>query len=126
MRRKLLLIDDERLVRDALARLLGTEHEVVAVASGEDGLAALHASSFDAIICDVMMPGMNGREVYRRIAAELPGLERRVVFISGGTFTPELNDFLTTTANRCLPKPFKLDEVFKAIDATCAEGPAAS
>ncbi len=47
--------------------------------------------------------------------------EQWVVFISGGTFTPELDDFLRTTANRCLPKPFKLDEVFKAIDATCAD-----
>ena len=121
VRRKILLIDDERLVRDALARLLGSEHEVVAVGNGADGLAALRAGSFDAIVCDVMMPGMNGWDVYRRIAAEFPGLERRVVFISGGTFTSELDEFLRTTANRCLSKPFKLDDLFKAIDATCAD-----
>jgi PAS domain S-box-containing protein len=117
-RRKILIIDDERLVRDALVRLLSAEHDVIATGNGEAGLAAIAASSFDVIICDVMMPGMNGREVHRRIATDHPGLERRLVFISGGTFTPELDEFLTTTTNRCLTKPFKLDDVFVAIEAT--------
>jgi CheY-like chemotaxis protein len=121
IRRKVLIIDDERLVRDALTRLLQADHEVVSASSGEAGLAALDAGGFDVIICDVMMPGMNGREVHRRIAAHHPGLERRLVFISGGTFAPELDEFLATTRNRCLAKPFKLDDVFAAIDATCAD-----
>lgn len=122
-RRKILIIDDERLVRDALVRLLSGEHDVTATGNGEAGLAAIAASKFDVIICDVMMPGMNGREVHRRIAAEHPGLERRLVFISGGTFTPELDEFLTTTTNRCLTKPFKLDDVFVAIEATANAAP---
>jgi signal transduction histidine kinase/CheY-like chemotaxis protein len=121
IRRKVLIIDDERLVRDALTRLLQADHEVVSASSGEAGLAALDAGGFDVIICDVMMPGMNGREVHRRIAVSHPGLERRLVFISGGTFAPELDEFLATTPNRCLAKPFKLDDVFAAIDATCAD-----
>ena len=124
-RRRVLIIDDERLVRDALTRLLQTEHEVVSAGSGEAGLAALDAGGFDVVICDVMMPGMNGREVYRRVAAQHPGFERRLVFISGGTFTPELDEFLRTTTNRCLSKPFKLDDVFIAIDATCADAQSA-
>ncbi len=117
-RRKILIIDDERLVRDALVRLLSSEHDVVAAGNGEAGLAAIAAGTFDVIICDVMMPGMNGRDVHRRIATDHPGLEQRLVFISGGTFTPELDEFLTTTTNRCLTKPFKLDDVFVAIEAT--------
>ncbi len=117
-RRKILIIDDERLVRDALVRLLSADHDVIAASNGEGGLAAIAAASFDVIICDVMMPGMNGREVHRRIAADHPGLEQRLVFISGGTFTPELDEFLTTTTNRFLTKPFKLDDVFLAIEAT--------
>jgi two-component system, cell cycle sensor histidine kinase and response regulator CckA len=120
-RRRILIIDDELLVRDALVRLLGADHDVLAAGSGEAGLAALQAGAFDVILCDVMMPGMNGREVHRRIAAEQPGVERRLVFISGGTFTPELDEFLATTTNRYLTKPFKLDEVFAAIEATCTD-----
>jgi PAS domain S-box-containing protein len=121
VRRRVLIIDDERLVRDAITRLLQTEHEVVSASGGEAGLAALDAGRFDVVICDVMMPGMNGREVHRRVAAQHPGFERRLIFISGGTFTPELDEFLRTTTNRCLSKPFKLDDVFMAIDATCAD-----
>ena len=120
-RRRVMIIDDERLVRDALRRVLASAHDVTAVENGEAGLAALRSGAFDVIICDVMMPGMNGREVHRRIAAEHPGLERRLVFISGGTFTPELDAFLTGSANRSLTKPFKLDDVFAAIEDTCAE-----
>jgi signal transduction histidine kinase/ActR/RegA family two-component response regulator len=120
-RRRVMIIDDERLVRDALRRVLQAAHDVIAVENGEAGLAALRSAAFDVIICDVMMPGMNGREVHRRIAAEYPGLERRLVFISGGTFTPELDAFLIGSANRSLTKPFKLDDVFAAIEATCAE-----
>lgn len=116
-RRKVLIIDDERLVRDALVRLLSSAHDVTASGTGEAGLAAIAAGSFDVIICDVMMPGMNGREVHRRLASGHSGVERRLVFISGGTFTPELDEFMATTTNRCLTKPFKLDDVLDAIDA---------
>ena len=104
-------------MRDALVRLLSSAHDVIATGNGEAGLAAIAAGTFDVIICDVMMPGMNGREVHRRISIDHPGLEQRLVFISGGTFTPELDEFLTTTTNRCLTKPFKLDDVFVAIEA---------
>jgi len=57
-------------------------------------------AEFDVIVCDVMMQEMDGCQLYRRIAAEYPGLERRVVFITGGTFTRELDDFLAS-----LPEP---------------------
>ena len=117
---KILIIDDERLVRDALTRLLTPDHDVISASSGEAGLAAIDAGSFDVIICDVMMPGLNGRDVYRRIAAEHPGLERRLMFISGGAFTQELDAFLTTTSNQFLSKPFRLDELFGAIELTIA------
>lgn len=122
---KILIIDDERLVRDALTRLLTPAHDVMSASSGEAGLAAIDAGSFDVIICDVMMPGLNGRDVFRRISAEHPGLERRLVFISGGAFTQELDEFLTRTPNQFLSKPFRLEELFGAIELTIAAAQAA-
>ncbi|MEP6860701.1 MAG: PAS domain S-box protein [Deltaproteobacteria bacterium] len=114
-RARVLIVDDERFVRDALARLLTSTHDVRVAEGGEAALEMLAAGSYDAIICDVLMPGMNGRELYDRIAAEYPDLEHRIIFMSGGTFTPELEAFLARVG--CLDKPFKLDAVLSAIEA---------
>jgi CheY-like chemotaxis protein len=115
-RHRVLVIDDEPLVRGVLAKLLADTHAVTPCASGPDGLALLATARFDVILCDVMMPGMNGRDVYRRIAAEFPGLERRVVFISGGAFAPDLEAFLDTLPNAKIAKPFRLDEVLAIVE----------
>jgi PAS domain S-box-containing protein len=115
-RLRILLIDDEPILRTVFARLLEGHHDVVSVSSGAEGLELALSGQFDAILCDVMMPGLDGAEVYRRIAAERPGLEKRIVFITGGTFTRDLDEFLATTPNRLLLKPFKLEAVLAAVD----------
>jgi PAS domain S-box-containing protein len=115
-RQRVLVIDDEPMVRNVLAKLLADTHNVTVAASGADGLALLATMRFDVIICDVMMPGMNGREVYRRIAEAHPGMEKRMVFISGGAFAPELERFLEATPNPKLAKPFRLDDVLKVVE----------
>jgi PAS domain S-box-containing protein len=114
-RGRVLIVDDERFVRDALARLLTSVHEVTVAESGEAALELLAHNAYDAIVCDVLMPKMDGRELYVRIAAEYPDLERRIIFMSGGTFSPDLEAFLARVG--CLDKPFKLDAVLAAIEA---------
>jgi PAS domain S-box-containing protein len=112
---RVLVVDDDRMVRDALARFLTHHHEVVAVDGGAAALAAAMQHEFDAIICDMMMPGIDGREVHRRMADAQPGRERRIVFITGGTFGPELDVFLSSVGNRCLTKPFRIEDVLAAV-----------
>jgi len=113
-RGRVLIVDDERFVRDALARLLSSSHEVTVAESGEAALELVAHNEYDAIVCDVLMPKMDGRELYVRIAAEYPDLERRIIFMSGGTFSPDLEAFLAKVG--CLDKPFKLDAVLRAIE----------
>jgi PAS domain S-box-containing protein len=115
-RKRVLIIDDEPLLRDTLTRVLTGEHDITTACSGADALDKLAAASFDAILCDVMMPGMNGLEVYRRIAEDHPGLERKMVFITGGTFSPEIDDMLAATHNRTLTKPFQIGDVIAAVE----------
>jgi PAS domain S-box-containing protein len=115
-RKRVLIIDDEPLLRDTLTRVLSGEHDITTAISGADALAKLDAGSFDAILCDVMMPGMNGLEVYRRVAADHPGMEKRMVFITGGTFSPEIDDMLAATHNRLLTKPFQIGDVIAAVE----------
>jgi CheY-like chemotaxis protein len=115
-RRRVLLVDDEPMLRNVFSKLLSRHHDVVTSASAAEALVALVGSEFDVIVCDVMMQEMNGCELYRTIAAEYPGFERRVVFITGGTFTRDVDDFLAATPNRVLTKPFNLESILATIE----------
>lgn len=115
-RRRVLIVDDEPFIRDTLCVLLSAYHEVVSADGGAAALAALATDRFDVIISDVMMPGMNGLELYRRIAREHAGVERSVIFVTGGMYAPDLVAFLEETRSKCLAKPFKLEQLLGAID----------
>jgi CheY-like chemotaxis protein len=114
-RRAVLIIDDDALVRSVLAQILQPHHEVSVADSGTTGLALASSRAFDAILCDMMMPVIDGREVHRRLASEHPGRERRIVFITGGAFGFELDHYLATVGNRCLTKPFRIEAVLEAV-----------
>ena len=76
---RILAIDDERAILDVLARVLGQDgHEVVGV---DDALRALEMdlSRFDLVLCDVMMPGVDGFELVRRIR---PAFDGPIVFLT--------------------------------------------
>jgi two-component system, cell cycle sensor histidine kinase and response regulator CckA len=89
------------------------------VTSGQDALAELHAARFsggyDAILCDVLMPGMTGNELFDRARAELPGLETRFIFMSGGLFLGGAAELAKKSQNRVLEKPFNLNDVLDAL-----------
>src|SRR4051812_29214836 len=64
---RVLVIDDEAAVGRTIQRLLGERHEVVVLTSGVQALELLErGESFDAILCDMSMPGMTGIDVYSR------------------------------------------------------------
>jgi CheY-like chemotaxis protein len=80
----ILLVDDEETVRRFGARVLARHgYHIVSADSAEDALRAAHArgDAIDLHITDVMMPGMNGRQLAERLLARKPSL--RVLFISG-------------------------------------------
>jgi PAS domain S-box-containing protein len=116
-RRRVLLVDDEPLVRTLLADLLAPYHDVVSVESGTAAISALEHETFDVVLCDVMMPIMTGVDVHQHVAATWPGLERRFIFITGGAFTVDLEKFLASSGNHVLSKPFQLHAVLGAIAA---------
>jgi CheY-like chemotaxis protein len=101
-------VDDEPLVASSMARLLGLSHQVVTVTRARDALARIQGGDdFDVILCDLMMPEMTGMELWAALARLRPGLEQRMVFITGGTFTDRAREFLESTANAWLEKPFE-------------------
>jgi len=114
-RLRVLVVDDEPMICAALERMLRKEHEVSVAASGPEALGAVAATPFDVILCDVMMPGMNGDEVFRMVANRHPGVERRIVFMSGGTIGTDVLSSLDNLPNDRIAKPFTLDEVLGVI-----------
>jgi PAS domain S-box-containing protein len=114
-RLRILVIDDEPHVCRALQNLLATDHDVEIATNGEAGLAALAAADFHVILCDLMMPHMSGRDVFEHLRAHRPGLEKRMVFVTGGAFVPSLATFLESVDNLKLRKPFSVEHVLAAL-----------
>ena len=107
-RRRILIVDDEESILRVLARILD-EHDVVCTQRGEEVLARLEAGEqFDAILSDVLMPGVTGMELFEALLSRFPDAARRVVFLSGGTTTPQTVDFLNSVPNPRMEKPFDI------------------
>jgi PAS domain S-box-containing protein len=119
---RVLVVDDEPSVGSALKRTLGRIHEVVATTEAQHALELLRQGErFDAILCDVMMPRMSGMEFYRALQEQFPALVRRVVFMTGGSFTDATRVFLAEVPNPTLDKPFDRDHI-EAVLSELAPG----
>ena len=121
-RQRILIIDDETLITRMLARVLSGELDVTAVDSGSAALEILTAAdcAIDLVLCDLMMPGMAGHEVYSAAIAARPMLRHRFVIMTGGAFTPTGQEFIATFDGPILKKPFDILEVRTVIAATLA------
>jgi CheY-like chemotaxis protein len=106
LRGRILVVDDEEGIRKSMDRLLGRDHELVTIASGEQAQVLLEADpAFDVILCDLMMSGMSGMALHEWLAVRDPWLARQVVFITGGVFTPKSAEYLAKVGNLTLEKP---------------------
>jgi CheY-like chemotaxis protein len=115
-RGRLLVIDDEPEIVDMIRRELCVEHEVVGVTSCRAALTLLNNdAAFDLILCDLMMPVMNGMQLYAELERSKAALVKRIVFITGGAFTPAAVKFLSTIPNPNITKPFEADTLAKLV-----------
>ena len=118
---RILVVDDETAVRDTLAMLLRQEgYRVVVVESGHTAVEAIEAFTFDFLIVDIFMPGMNGLEtikVFRTNAPDVPIIAMSG-YASGSGFID--TDFFRTAmdygATCCLRKPFSREQLADAIE----------
>lgn len=105
-RSRILIVDDDAMVLSALRRRLRRRYDVVTVLGGVEALAHLSEDEgFDAVICDLMMPEVDGKSFYDTIQEDHPKLVDRIVFMSGGAFTPRLRKFAAAVSNPVLQKP---------------------
>ncbi|MDP1922957.1 MAG: ATP-binding protein [Myxococcales bacterium] len=118
-RARVLLIDDDVVVSRSLARLLARTCDVTVSHDGQQGLDRLDAEGpgFDAILCDVSMPIVDGLEFHRRLSERSPEQASAVIFVSGGATNPAAEHALATLPNVCVQKPFEIAALLELIEA---------
>jgi signal transduction histidine kinase/ActR/RegA family two-component response regulator len=110
---RILIVDDDALVARSLARML-RGHELVLSGDGEAALWECLSRDFDLILCDLMMPRLDGAGFFAALEEHRPKLASRVVFMTGGAFTAETRSFLDGVPNPCMEKPIHAARLFEA------------
>ena len=103
-----LIVDDDRGVRGALAGTFEEEYEVVGAVSGPDALQAFEERRFDAVVLDIRMPEMSGLEVLRRMKAIEPRVE--VILLSAVDDVPTVVEGMKAGAFDYVTKPWRIDD----------------
>jgi len=113
---KILVVDDEEVIRDALERaLIKDNHEVTACGDGLEGLKVFHVFRPDLVVLDIVMPGMDGLTVCRRIreVADTP-----IMMLSAQAITEEsIIEGLNAGADEYIIKPVRLNEFVARVNA---------
>jgi two-component system NtrC family sensor kinase len=114
--RRMLVVDDEPDIRETLAEIL--EHYgflVDIAASGHEALALTRANSYDGVLSDIRMPGLNGMELYRQLALHKPELTDRFVVVTGDDLSGSVRAFLDETRVPVIEKPFGPADVRRVL-----------
>ncbi len=111
-RGKLLVIEDEPSLLLAIERTLSGHHDVTTLSRAYGALERIVAGArYDVILCDLMMPEMTGMDLHAALLSAAPDQALRMIFLSGGTFTPRARAFLDQVPNLRIEKPFELMEL---------------
>ncbi|MBM3141441.1 MAG: PAS domain S-box protein [Chloroflexi bacterium] len=120
---KILVIDDEPVIRQFVSRVLSEEgHEVEAVDKAEDALEKIKSKRYRLILLDIKMPGISSIELYKQFQEIAPSLMKRVVFITGDVLGKRTTDFLAKTKAPYIMKPFDAEQLKTEINRILARG----
>jgi len=109
VRGHILVVDDEPMLLRVLDRVLAEDHDVVGVGSANEALSLIAVGErFDLILCDLMMPKMTGMELHAELSRSAPDQANRMIFLSGGAFTPAAQSFLAEPSRERIEKPFDM------------------
>jgi two-component system, NtrC family, sensor kinase len=110
---RILVVDDEESILNLVQRALASEGFLVdAARTGLEALKFLDAvggQNYGLVLSDVKMPGLDGPRLYAHLKYNRPGLEKRVVFMTGDTSSYETNNFLESAQVIYISKPFGLE-----------------
>ncbi len=114
----LLIVDDDNNIRETLQDLLSVAHECHTADRAEQALAYLELESYDAVLTDISMPGLSGREILKQIQEQHPATP--VIVISGNAEDSAGRELMELGAFAYIAKPFQLDDVERTVDRAIA------
>jgi PAS domain S-box-containing protein len=115
--KSILIVDDEKYIRDLLKQALSERgHRVKTASTVDDAILMSEKKKFDAIVLDIKMPGMGGKELYAYIKNKSPESAARMLFITGDVLSDDTQIFLKTAAAKYIEKPFKIDAFINALN----------
>lgn len=113
---KILVIDDDELALVVMRRLLEAEHCVAEVSSSpQEALAKLPQSTYDAILCDMWMGGMTGKDFYHQVRKDFPDYLRRIIFVTGDLASEATWEFIDERHLPYILKPFSRPELRRRL-----------
>lgn len=119
---RVLIVEDEASIRDALSYILSAKgFEVRTASEGSEALELLKLESFSLILADIKMPGMGGIEMYEYIGRDYPDMEERVVFLTGDVFSEDVKDFLENGSCNYLTKPFEVSGLLSLLNKVLSD-----
>ena len=119
---RILAVDDERAILDALARVLGRDGHEVVRAADPTAVPGMDLSRFDLVLCDVMMPGLDGFELVRQIRPDFDG---PIIFLTARVAEEDAVAGYGLGADDYVRKPFGAAEL-RAVSAGRARTPSPS
>jgi signal transduction histidine kinase len=119
-RRRVLVAEDDPECRSVISDILRNDHMVTAVGNGEEALTKLAKETYDLLIVDCKMPGFTGVELYKWLLKNKSELQRKVVFITGVFFVPEIRSFIESTGCPYIVKPFALEDLKHTVNMALA------
>ena len=122
MSKTVLVVDDEKMTRDLLRLMLkGTGFTILEAEDGFIALEQVAAYSPDIMILDVMMPGMDGLAVCRKLRAEPETADLPIIMLSAKTTPTAIQDGIEAGANKYLTKPVGFKELLDNIQEVLGE-----
>ena len=111
-----LVVDDDPGILSGLRRFLQRDgHTVQTATDGQAALALLQEGCYEVILCDLLMPALDGQTLYGLLQRQLPALCQRMIFLTGDTLSPDSMRFVEQCGQPWLPKPCSIDEIRTAM-----------
>lgn len=111
----LIIDDDDDVRRGYVAVLQHAGFQVTGVADAAAARASLQEQAFQAIECDVILPGQEGTSFFEELRDTYPALAGRVVFVTGWGSDEKVRNLLTYTGRPFLTKPVELDDLVNTV-----------